>query len=130
VPVDNSYEWKKVEGPKKQPDAIGLKGGGLMASAGLWETWRAKPSGERVRSSAIITTEANELCAELHNRMPVMLAPEHWPAWLGEEPADEAQLKSLLVPYPSDGMVCWPVSQRVGSVKNNDPSLLEPIVLH
>jgi putative SOS response-associated peptidase YedK len=49
--------------------------------------------------------------------------------WLGEEPADEAQLKSLLVPYPSDGMVCWPISQRVGSVKNNDPSLIEPIIL-
>jgi hypothetical protein len=45
------------------------------------------------------------------------------------EPADEAQLKSLLVPYPSDGMIAWPVSQRVGSVKNNDPSLIEPIVL-
>jgi putative SOS response-associated peptidase YedK len=49
--------------------------------------------------------------------------------WLGEEPADEAQLKSLLVPYPSDGMVCWPISQRVGSVKNNDPSLIEPIAV-
>ena len=60
-------------------------------------------AGERVRSFAIVTTEPNELCAELHNRMPVILAPKVWPAWLGEEPADEAQLKSLLVPYPSDG---------------------------
>ena len=64
-----------------------------------------------------------------HNRMPVVLAPDAWPTWLGEEAADEAQLKSLLVPYPSDGMVAWPVSQLVGSVKNNDPSLIEPIVL-
>jgi putative SOS response-associated peptidase YedK len=46
-----------------------------------------------------------------------------------EEPVDEAQLKALLAPYPSDGMVCWPVSARVGNVKNNDPSLIEPIVL-
>ena len=113
VPVDNFYEWKKVDGPKKQPYAIGLKGGGLMALAGLWESWHSKPSGERVRSFAIVTTEPNELCAQLHNRMPVVLAPEAWPAWIGEEPADEAQLKSLLLPYPSDGMVCWPVSQRV-----------------
>src|SRR5205085_4283604 len=60
-------------------------------------------------------------------RRPVVLAPEAWPAWLGEEPADEAHLKSLLAPYPSDGMMCWPVSPRVGSVKNNDPSLVEPI---
>jgi putative SOS response-associated peptidase YedK len=126
VPVDNFYEWKKV-GKDKQPYAIGLKGGGLMALAGLWETWRAKPSGERVRSFAIVTTEPNELCAQLHNRMPVVLALEAWPQWLGEEPADEAQLKALLVPYPSGGMVAWPVSKRVGSVKNNDPTLIEPV---
>jgi putative SOS response-associated peptidase YedK len=62
--------------------------------------------------------------------MPVVLEPEARPAWLGEEPADEAQLKSLLVPYPSDGMIAWPVSPLVGSVRNNDPSLIEPIVLH
>jgi len=61
---------------------------------------------ERVRSFAIVTTEPNELCAQLHNRMPVVLAPKAWPAWLGEEPADEAKLKSLLAPYPSDGMIC------------------------
>ena len=127
VPVDNFYEWKKVDGGKKQPYAIGLKGGGLMALAGLWEAWRSKPAGERVRSFAIVTTEPNELCAQLHSRMPVVLAPEAWPEWLGEESADVAQLKALLAPYPSDGMVCWPVSQRVGSVKNNDPSLVEPI---
>jgi putative SOS response-associated peptidase YedK len=126
VPVDNFYEWKKVDGGK-QPYAIALKGGGLMALAGLWETWRSRTSGERVRSFAIVTTEPNELCAQLHNRMPVVLAPEAWPEWLGEEPADEAQLKSLLAPYPSDGMVCWAVSARVGNVKNNDPSLIEPI---
>jgi putative SOS response-associated peptidase YedK len=128
VPVDNFYEWQKTA-TGKQPYAIGLKGGGLMALAGLWENWRDPSSGERVRSFAIVTTEPNELCAELHNRMPVVLAPEAWPAWLGEEPADEAQLKSLLLPYPSGGMIAWPVSKRVGSVKNNDPSLIEPIVL-
>jgi putative SOS response-associated peptidase YedK len=101
VPVDNFYEWEKV-GKDKQPYAIGLKGGGLMALAGLWESWHSKPSGERVRSFAIVTTEPNQLCALLHNRMPVVLAPEAWPAWLGEDPADEAQLKALLAPYPSD----------------------------
>jgi putative SOS response-associated peptidase YedK len=61
VPVDNFYEWKKVAGGKKQPYAIGLKGGGLMALAGLWESWNSKPSGERVRSFAIVTTEPNVL---------------------------------------------------------------------
>ena len=127
VPVDNFYEWQKTPSGK-QPYAIGLKGGGLMALAGLWENWRS-PAGERIRSFAIVTTEPNELCAALHNRMPVVLAPEAWPVWLGEEPADEAHLKALLAPYPSGGMACWPVSARVGNVKNNDPSLIEPIAL-
>jgi putative SOS response-associated peptidase YedK len=126
VPVDNFFEWKKTANGK-QPYAIALADRKLMALAGLWESWRS-PAGERVRSFAIVTTEPNQLCAELHNRMPVILAAEVWPAWLGEEPADEAQLRSLLTPYPSDGMVCWPVSQRVGNVKNNDPSLIDPVV--
>jgi putative SOS response-associated peptidase YedK len=70
----------------------------------------------------------NALCAEIHNRMPVILPPEAWPAWLGEEPAEADQVKALLAPYPAEGMTMWPVSTRVGNVKNNDPSLIEPIV--
>jgi len=60
--------------------------------------------------------------AELHNRMPVVLKPDMWPLWLGEEPADAPQLKAMLAPYPAEEMTCWPVSTRVGNVKNNDPS--------
>ena len=59
--------------------------------------------------------------------MPVVLGPETWPAWLGEEPADARQLKAMLAPYPPEGMICWPVSRRVGNVKNNDPTLIELI---
>jgi putative SOS response-associated peptidase YedK len=125
VPLDNFYEWKKT-GTGKQPYAIALADRRLMAMAGLWETWRS-PQGETIRSFTIVTTVPNELCAELHNRMPVVLKPEVWPAWLSEEPATVPQLKSLLVPYPSAEMICWPVSQRVGNVKNNDPSLIEPV---
>ena len=126
VPVDNFYEWKTT-GTRKQPYAIALVERGIMALAGLWENWKSS-AGEWVRSFAIVTTEPNELCAELHNRMPVILAPETWPAWLGEDPADVPCLRALLAPYPSDNMICWPVSARVGIVKNNDPSLVEPIV--
>jgi putative SOS response-associated peptidase YedK len=99
-----------------------------MALAGLWETWRS-PAGERIRSFAIITTEPNELCAALHNRMPAVLAPSAWPAWLGEEPAELPELKALLAPYPSVGMIAWPVSARVGNVKNNDPALIDADLL-
>ena len=61
--------------------------------------------------------------------MPVVLKPEGWPVWLGEELAEPAQLKAMLAPYPSVEMTCWPVSPRVGNVKNNDPSLIEPIAV-
>ena len=125
VPLSNFYEWAKTP-TGKQPYAIGLKGGGLMAMAGLWDTWRS-PDGERIRSFTIATTTPSALCAELHNRMPVVLKPRYWPIWLGEEPADAPHLKALLAPYPSDDMMCWPVSARVGNVKNNDPSLIEPL---
>jgi putative SOS response-associated peptidase YedK len=67
------------------------------------------------------------MCAEIHNRMPVILRPESWPVWLGVEPSDPARLKGILGRYPSEEMTCWPVSPRVGNVRNNDPSLIEPI---
>jgi putative SOS response-associated peptidase YedK len=125
VPLDSFYEWKKTE-TGKQPYAIGFAGGRIMAMAGLWDTWRSL-AGERVHSFTIVTTTPNELCAALHNRMPVVLKPTDWPAWLGEEPADLPHLKSLLAPYAGDDMIRWPVSSRVGDVKNNDPSLIESV---
>jgi len=113
---------------EKQPYAIALADRELMALAGLWETWRS-PAQETVRSFTIVTTQPNELCAEVHNRMPVILSPETWPIWLAEEPAEEAAVKEMLVPYPADRMTMWPVDRRVGNVKNNDPSLIEPVSL-
>jgi putative SOS response-associated peptidase YedK len=73
-----------------------------MALAGLWENWRS-PAGEWMRSFAIITTTPNEVCAELHNRMPVVLKPDAWSVWLGEEPAVASTLKGLLAPVPLGG---------------------------
>jgi putative SOS response-associated peptidase YedK len=58
----------------------------------------------------------NELCAQLHNRMPMVLKPDAWPVWLGEQPAEASALKALLRPMPSDALTCWPVSARVGNV--------------
>ena len=105
MPVDNFYEWRKKP-TSKQPYAITLANRALMVLAGLWEIWRS-PAGERVRSFAIITTRANELCAELHGRMPVILSQQNWPPWLGEGPADPAHLKAMLAPCPSKRMICW-----------------------
>jgi putative SOS response-associated peptidase YedK len=129
VPVDSFYEWKKVDAKTKQPYAIALADRSLMALAGLWETWKSRANNEEtIRSFTIVTTTPNALCADLHNRMPVILPPEAWSTWLGEEPAEPGQLKSLLIPY-TGSMVAWPVSARVGNVRNNDASLIEPIAL-
>ena len=112
----------------KQPYAIALADHGIMALAGLWETWLS-PAGVTVRSLAIVTTAPNKLCGEIHKRMPVILKRGAWPVWLGEEPSDSQQLKALLATYPAEEMISWPVSSRVGNVSNNDPSLIEPITL-
>ena len=68
----------------------------------------------------------NALLAEVHDRMPVILVPGNWPAWLGGRQTDSAELKSLLRPYPAEDMIIWAVDKRVGDPKNKDPSLIEP----
>jgi putative SOS response-associated peptidase YedK len=69
----------------------------------------------------------DERRAELHHRMPMVLGPETWPGWLGEELADAPQLKARFAPYLAKKTPCWPVSARVGNVRNNHRSLIEPI---
>jgi putative SOS response-associated peptidase YedK len=69
----------------------------------------------------------NALCGQIHDRMQVILPAATWPLWLGEKAAEPEQLKAMLRPYPADDMARWPVSTRVGNVKNNDPSLIEPV---
>lgn len=125
VPVDAFYEWR-AQADGKQPFAIALADGEPMALAGLWERWRA-PHGQIVRSFTIITTMANALVAQLHDRMPVILAPADWPAWLGEQEASEDELKRLLRPYPADGLRMWPVGRRVNRVGQEGPDLLAAI---
>jgi putative SOS response-associated peptidase YedK len=80
-----------------------------------------------IKSFTIVTTDANALLAPLHDRMPVILDPEDWPSWLGERAAGPAELKALLRPCPPERLTLWPVSPRVGNVRNNDPALFAPI---
>jgi putative SOS response-associated peptidase YedK len=124
VIADAYYEWRARD---KQPFAIALGNRGPMTFAGLWDTWRRPDDGALTKSFTIITTEANELIAPVHHRMPVILSPEAWPAWLGETAATPQALKALLVPYPSAQMTYWPVDRKVGNVKNDSPDLLEPL---
>jgi putative SOS response-associated peptidase YedK len=125
VPVDNFYEWKKLGPKEKQPYAIALADRSLMALAGLWEDLEV--AGQR--DDPVLHDrhdDAERAVRGTPQPVPVILPPDTWPVWLGEEPAEPDQLKSMLIPYTGE-MVCWAVSPRVGNVKNNDASLIEPV---
>jgi putative SOS response-associated peptidase YedK len=124
IPADGFYEWRKTAKPKL-PFAIAMKDGRPFTFAGLWENWKDPGSGEWLRTCTIITGEPNELVAQIHPRMPVILPEQYHAAWLGE--SDDGNLKALLVPYPADQMRMWEISPRVNSPKNDDPSLWEPL---
>jgi putative SOS response-associated peptidase YedK len=126
VPADWFYEWKKLDAKAKQPYAIALNDGSLFAFAGLWDTWKDKATGQAINSYTVITTDPNELLEPLHNRMPVILQRRDYDRWLA--PGDPSQLPvDLLRPFPAEEMRAWPVSSRVGNVRNNYPSLVEPV---
>jgi|SRR5579863_1536312 len=129
VVSDGFYEWQKRGVKNGQPYAIAKADGGLTVYAGLWDEWKSKETGEVIRSCTVITCPPNELIDPLHDRMPVILAEEDWPAWLGEVPATAAELKALLRPYPSDRMKLWPIGRDVGNWRNDGPHLVEPIAL-
>ena len=114
-------EWQ-TKGAKKQPYKIALRNGGLLAFAGLWETWTPE-IGEPVETFAIITTQANKLISEVGERMPAIIPPADYQRWLT---APVTMAKKLLVPYTS-GMTITPVSERLNSIKNDDVELLAPL---
>ena len=124
VPADAFYEWKKVAGGK-QPYAVTTTDNGPFGMAGLWEGWK-NPDGAWEHTFTLITTKANAAVAELHDRMPVILPPAAWPAWLGEEEASKQELLALLRPY-AGSVRLWPVSRDVGNVRNDRPDLVEPL---
>ncbi len=120
IPADGFYEWKREEGGK-QPYYIHMNDGRPFAFAGLWESWN---DGE-IRSCTILTTSANELVGEVHERMPVILPAEERDAWLDPE-AEREELASLLRPYPGDDLETFPVSRFVNSPRNNDERCIKP----
>ncbi len=123
IPADGFYEWQRTNGAK-QPFYIHMEDGRPFAFAGLWESWGKGGEGE-VRTCVILTTEANAVVGEIHERMPVIVAPDAYDVWL--DPASERdELTGLLVPYPEDGMEAYPVSRFVNSPSNNDPRCVEP----
>jgi putative SOS response-associated peptidase YedK len=133
IPADAFYEWQRRESPDgkragRLPYAVRRKDGHPMAFAGLWEVWRdrADPGAEPLRTCVIVTTGANDLMAPIHDRMPVVLAPENWAAWL--DPSTDAEtVAGLMAPAPSDWFEAFPISTLVNKVSNDGPHLLDPL---
>lgn len=124
VPADAFYEWQVLP-DGKQPYAIARCDGQPLAFAGLWEGHRAS-DGSVLRTFTIVTTQASAEMTPLHSRMPVILEPLDWPAWLGEVAAEPA---ALLHPSPEGTLRYWPVSRNVNAPKNNTADLLDPVTL-
>jgi putative SOS response-associated peptidase YedK len=102
-----------------------MKTGEPFGIAGIWENWKEPRSGEWIRTFAVITTDANQLVAGIHDRMPLILAPKDYLGWLGEEPDP----RDLMKPFPSEPIRMWPISTRVNKPENDDPSIVDPIEL-
>jgi putative SOS response-associated peptidase YedK len=125
VPVEAFYTWaSRPEG--KAPYAVRRHDGGLLALAGLAATWEGS-AGERLETFAVITTAANALLHPLHPRMPAIVAPDDWDRWLDPGTTDLPGLRALLVPWPHDDLVAYPVGTRVNDARNDGPGLLEPV---
>ncbi len=125
VPADGFYEWQKISAKAKQPFAIALKSGEPFAFAGLWESWQPA-QGPPLETFAILTTGPNEVMKPIHNRMPVILDPSDYAWWLSTGDPAKPPVE-LLRPFPAEKMRAWPVSNRVGYVRNNDPELISRI---
>jgi putative SOS response-associated peptidase YedK len=121
IPASGYYEWQK---PAKEPYYIHPKDGGMMAFAGLWDSWKGET--EPLLSCTIITVAANDTTSEFHDRMPAIVLPEDFDAWL-DLPDGAEQGMHLLRSAPEDYLTCEHVSRLVNSPRNQGPECILPV---
>ncbi len=123
IPATGFYEWR-TQGKQKQAFYIRLKQGEWFCFAGVYESFR-RADGQLDTTVSLITTEPNAVMEPIHNRMPVIIAPENYTTWLKGD--TQGHPTDLLLPYPAEAMEAWPVSSRVNVPSNNEPSLLNRV---
>jgi putative SOS response-associated peptidase YedK len=124
MPMSGYYEWQNTSHGKQPWYFTARDGSPILTAAALWDEWKNKETGERLKSCAMLISEPNEFVAEVHDRMPVLLMPSQFEHWLrGSMGVEE------LRPAPNDYLQRWPVSKRVSSSKadKEDATLIEPI---
>ncbi|MEO0671793.1 MAG: SOS response-associated peptidase [Pseudomonadota bacterium] len=124
-PVDGFYEWVGPKG-QKRPQLFRRRDKALFAFAGLYEDWLGA-DGSEMETAAILTTEANATVAPIHDRMPVILPPEQFDAWLDCKSGEAAEAVSLLAPAPDDLLEVFEVDRRVNNPRSDGPDLHEPV---
>lgn len=141
IPVDGWYEWqvsptsRDAKGkPRKQPFFAHLADGSQLVLAGLYEFWRDQASADDDPQAwrttfTIITTAAEAGLDRLHDRMPFAVPPDRWDSWLDSTLIDPEQIRDLLRPVAPGRFAAYPVSRRVGNVRNTGPDLLLPASL-
>lgn len=127
IPADVFYEWQDVPGQKRRkPYAVALRDAQIFALGGLWEAWREKEGAEWLITCAILTTEPNELLEPIHDRMPVIISPKDYGAWV--DPATTtAVIKDLVRSYSPDAMRTWEIGLLVNDPKTDDPRVIAPV---
>ncbi len=126
VVANGFYEWQNLDGQKtKQPYLITIQDQNVFAFAGIWEVWIDPNNGMKIYSCVIVTTKANKKMAQIHERMPVILAPYEYEKWLDAD-ADVAQ--NLMRPCADERLEICPVSTYVNSPRNNDLNCLNRII--
>ena len=134
IPADGYYEWM-TEDKVKQPYYIYRTDGGILAFAGIYELWRDSQVPEDDEnawywSASIITTQAEDEIGRIHDRTPMTIAPGDWTDWLDPAISEKELLHAVMRPATSSGsrgLTSYKVSTEVNSVRNNGPSLIEPL---
>ncbi len=119
IPASGFYEWTKDSAGKRLPWYIQAADQTPLAFAGIWQSWGQ----EAQKTCAIVTTAANQTLGAIHHRMPLVLAPQDWPLWLGEAGKGAA---TLMQPGPEEHLQMHRVSPRVNSNRATGPELIEP----
>jgi putative SOS response-associated peptidase YedK len=127
IPADSFYEWRKM-GTVKQPYCFEVGQGDVFALAGLWDEWKS-PEGQIIESCTILTTTPNSLVADLHDRMPVIVAPANYDLWLDPDVTNFEAIRDVLKPYDAELMRRYPVSRKLNNSKFDDAESAAPIVL-
>lgn len=124
IVADGFYEWKR-EGKNKQPWLFRRGDEQPFAFAGMWERW--EKGDKPLETCTILTRSANTLMAPIHDRMPVILSPNDYSAWLDPETKDATTLAYLFEPFPADELVAYPVNPIVNNARNEGPQCIEPV---